>query len=233
MLGMPPWGKRTKSCMQTCHRYAHNQRTSCFRPQCSNGHNLLEYGQTFFKQVSLGASVQCPWNILHWSSNVHKRCLCDFLNFRTIILAKLSRSVNQHPSNSARLMRRFVRGLSIYVHQFSFLLIFDPNSRRVPRVGRVWLAQAHTQTFQTPPSTSCVPNGQVGPRPTPKPIALACLRRAMFIQTCAMCVFARLLSKNITRACGVSFRVLFTHPQTKPRTLNTVPTPPNPLQKVP
>jgi hypothetical protein len=34
-------------------------------------------------------------------------------NFR-IIPAKLSRSVKQHPSNSAHLMRRFVRGISIY-----------------------------------------------------------------------------------------------------------------------
>jgi hypothetical protein len=48
-----------------------------------------------------------------------------------------------------------------------------------------------------------------------------------------MCVIARLLSKNITRASGVNFRALFTHPQTKPRALNTASTPPNPLQKAP
>jgi hypothetical protein len=82
-------------------------------------------------------------------------------------------------------------------------LISEPNPRRVPRVGRVWLAQAHTQAFQTPPSAGCVLNGQVGPRPSPKPIALACLERAVCIQTCVMCAFARLLSKNITRASGV------------------------------
>jgi hypothetical protein len=35
-----------------------------------------------------------------------------------IIPAKLSRSAKQHPSNSAHLLRRFVRGLSIYVYQF-------------------------------------------------------------------------------------------------------------------
>jgi hypothetical protein len=35
-----------------------------------------------------------------------------------IIPAKLSRNAKQHPSNSAHLMRRFVRGLSIYVYQF-------------------------------------------------------------------------------------------------------------------
>jgi hypothetical protein len=55
----------------------------------------------------------------------------------------------------------------------------------------------------------------------------------MFIQTCVMCVFARLLSKNITTACGVNFRALLTHPQTKPRALNTAPTLPNPIQKAP
>jgi hypothetical protein len=32
-----------------------------------------------------------------------------------------------------------------------------------------------------------------------------------------MCVFARFLSKNITRAYGVNFRALFVHSQTKPR----------------
>jgi hypothetical protein len=48
-----------------------------------------------------------------------------------------------------------------------------------------------------------------------------------------MCVFARFLSKNITHANGVNFRALYTHPQTKPRALNTAPTPPNLLLKVP
>jgi hypothetical protein len=48
-----------------------------------------------------------------------------------------------------------------------------------------------------------------------------------------MSVFARLFSKNITRANGVNFRARFTHPQTQPRALNMVPTPPNPLQKAP
>jgi hypothetical protein len=43
------------------------------------------------------------------------------------------------------------------------------------------------------------------------------IQRAAFIQTCVMCVFARLLSKNITRASGVNFRALFAYPQTKAR----------------
>jgi hypothetical protein len=46
-----------------------------------------------------------------------------------------------------------------------------------------------------------------------------------------MCVFARLLSENITRANGVNFRALLTHPQTKPCALKTAPTPPNSVQK--
>jgi hypothetical protein len=45
--------------------------------------------------------------------------------------------------------------------------------------------------------------------------------------------FTRLLSKSITGACGVNFRALCTHPQTKFRALNTAPTPPTPLQQVP
>jgi hypothetical protein len=46
-----------------------------------------------------------------------------------------------------------------------------------------------------------------------------------------MCVFTRLLSKNITRACGLNFRALFTHSQAKPRALNTAQTLPNPLRQ--
>jgi hypothetical protein len=41
----------------------------------------------------------------------------NYVNLR-IISAKLSRSAKQHPSNSAHLMRWFVRGLSKYVYQF-------------------------------------------------------------------------------------------------------------------
>jgi hypothetical protein len=45
------------------------------------------------------------------------RFVMHYFNLR-IIPAKLSRSAKQHPSISAHLMRRFVRGLSIYVYQF-------------------------------------------------------------------------------------------------------------------
>jgi hypothetical protein len=70
-----------------------------------------------------------------------------------MIPAKLSRSAKQHPSNSAHFMRR-CEGVCRYIFtKSSFLLTSEPSSRRVPCVGRVWLAQAHTQAFQTPPST--------------------------------------------------------------------------------
>jgi hypothetical protein len=42
-----------------------------------------------------------------------------------------------------------------------------------------------------------------------------------------------MFSKYISRACGVTFRALFTHPQTKPSELNMAPTPLNLLQQVP
>jgi hypothetical protein len=115
----------------------------------------------------------------------------------------------------------------------SFLLIYKPNSRCVPRVGRVLLAQAHTQAFQTPPSTLCFAFGQVGPRPSPKPIALAYLHPEILISTCVMWVSIRLFFRHITRACGVNFHYPSTHPQIKPCALNAASTLPNPLQQVP
>jgi hypothetical protein len=138
------------------------------------------------------------------------------------------------PSNTRRIRLTSwddLCGVCRYMFTNSLLLLISkPNSRRTPRVGRVWLAQSHTQAFPTSPSTWCVPNGQVGPRPSPRPIAPTYLQRAVFIQTCAMWVLTRLLSKNITRASGVNFLALSTHPQTKPRALSTAPTPPSPLQ---
>jgi hypothetical protein len=108
-----------------------------------------------------------------------------------------------------------------------FLLNYKPNSRRVPRLGRVWLAQAHTTLFNV-----MHPKRLSWTSPLPKanrPRLVA----ACNVETSVMWVFTRLLFKYITRACGVNFRALFTHPQTKPRQLNTAPTPPNPLQQVP
>jgi hypothetical protein len=73
------------------------------------------------------------------------RCFVNCLNLQ-IIPAKLSRSAKQHPSNSAHLKGADLCGVCRYiVTNSSLLLTSEPNSRRVPRVGRVWLAQAHTQ----------------------------------------------------------------------------------------
>jgi hypothetical protein len=116
----------------------------------------------------------------------------------------------------------------------SFLLIYKPIFRRVPRMGRVWLTHAHIQAFQTPPTVNVT-------RPKwpswASPITKACRprpsQRAVFIQTCVMWAFTRLFSKYITRACGANFHAPFTRPQTKPRALNTASTPPNLLQQVP
>jgi hypothetical protein len=49
------------------------------------------------------------------------------MNYRylQIVNAKLSRCAKQHPSNSGHLMRRFVRGLSICVHQLSIRAYFQ------------------------------------------------------------------------------------------------------------
>jgi hypothetical protein len=131
-----------------------------------------------------------------------------FVNYHKFhnIRAKLSRYAKQHPSNSAHLMRRFC---GVFRYKFTNLFIittdvYKPDSRDVPRVGQMWLVEPHTQAFQIPPSMYCVPNGQVGPRPSPKPIALAYLKRALFIQTCARWAFTCLLSKYITRACVTS-----------------------------
>jgi hypothetical protein len=39
------------------------------------------------------------------------------------------------------------RSVDTLLTNFSFLMMYMPNSRRVPRVGRVWLAKAHTQAI--------------------------------------------------------------------------------------
>ena len=62
---------------------------------------------------------------------------------------------------------------------------------------------------------------------------LAYLQRALLISARVTGAFARLLLKNINRACGVIFHALFTRPQTQLRALITAPTSPNHLQKSP
>jgi hypothetical protein len=51
------------------------------------------------------------------------RFVMNYLNLRNIP-AKLGRSAKQHPSNLAHFMRRFVRGLSIYVYPFFISIDF-------------------------------------------------------------------------------------------------------------
>jgi hypothetical protein len=128
---------------------------SCFRPQCSSNHCFHKPQRTkiwskLFQTGTDGRVFSMRVKRLYSRvKNFTNKFSLNYLNFRNIP-SKLSRAAKQYPSNSAHLMTRFVRGVSIYVHQF---FIPEPNSRRVPRVGRVWLAQAHTQAFQTPPST--------------------------------------------------------------------------------
>jgi hypothetical protein len=58
--------------------------------------------------------VECICSIVQKPTH---RSVMNYFNLQ-ITPAKLSRSAKQHPSKSAHLLRRFVRGLSIYVYQF-------------------------------------------------------------------------------------------------------------------
>jgi hypothetical protein len=58
--------------------------------------------------------VECTYSGVQTLTN---RFYMNYFNLR-IILAKLSRGAKQHPSNSAHLMRRSVRGLSMHVYKF-------------------------------------------------------------------------------------------------------------------
>jgi hypothetical protein len=75
------------------------------------------------------AEVQTPSNQLYM----------NYFNLQ-IIPAKLSRSAKQHPSNSAHLIRRFVRGLSIYIDQSFILTDFRPYfpTRATRGAGACW-----------------------------------------------------------------------------------------------
>jgi hypothetical protein len=113
VLDMRLWGERTKYCVcRLTTDVRINQRQGAF-------------GQNVLTIITSPNRVKPFLNICHWtrlfnarrthllrSSNPHKTIPMNYSNFR-IIPAKLSRSAKQHPSNSAHLMRRFVRGLSI------------------------------------------------------------------------------------------------------------------------
>jgi hypothetical protein len=79
------------------------------------------------------------------SSNIHTYLFCDLLLF-TNYSGTVEPQCKQHPSNSAHLVRRFVRGLSIHIYQFFILNDFCELDSR--RVGRMWLAQAYAQQWR-------------------------------------------------------------------------------------
>jgi hypothetical protein len=62
VLGMPLWGKCTKSRILIYHRYAHNPSASCFRSERSNDHNLLKNCQLSLKCIPLDPPFQCASN---------------------------------------------------------------------------------------------------------------------------------------------------------------------------
>jgi hypothetical protein len=63
------------------------------------------------------------------------RFVMNYLHLQ-FIPAKLSRSAKQHPSKSAHLVRRFVRGLSIHVYQFFIPTDFVPSL--IPDACHAW-----------------------------------------------------------------------------------------------
>jgi hypothetical protein len=114
--------------------------------------------------------------------------------------------------------------------KFSFLQISEPNSRRVSRVGGCgWHKQIPQHSKHHRQRDASLTHKLDLAPPRSQSSSHVYIVQCLFKP--ASCAF--LFSKNITRACGVNFRALFTLPQTKPRALNTAPTPPNALQKSP
>jgi hypothetical protein len=151
-------------------------------------------------------------------------------------------SLKAEPSNTRRIRRTSqgnLRGVYRFLFtNFSFLLIYKPNPRRVPRVAGV----VDTSTYPSFPYTaerqrhaSQTAKLDLAPRQSQSPLpiyySVHCLPCSMWVFTRLFWVFTRLFSRNITRACGVNSHAPFTHPQTKPRALNTAYTPPKPSNK--
>jgi hypothetical protein len=112
-----------------------------------------------------------------------------------------------------------------------FLLNYKPSSQRVPRVGRVWLAQAHTQALKSPSTTRNVmrPKRPSWTSPLTKanrPHLFTAYNVYPDLRHAGLYLLA---FPNITRSCGVNSCAPCTHPQTNLRAINTAPTPPNPL----
>jgi hypothetical protein len=75
------------------------------------------------------------------------------VNYFRIIAAKLSRSAKKHPSYSARIMRRVVRGLSIYVYQFLIPTHFQAQFQACAARGA---GVVGTSTYPSIPNTNNV-----------------------------------------------------------------------------
>jgi hypothetical protein len=107
-------------------------------------------------------------------SNTHKQFFSDLFYFLGYS-GKAEPQCQATPVEFGSPHDVIVRGLCRYMFTtYSVLLIYKPNSWRVTRVGRVRLAQEHTQACQTPPSTWCVLYGQrakldLGPRQNKSP----------------------------------------------------------------
>jgi hypothetical protein len=79
-------------------------------------HNLLKYSQNLFQTGTVGRVFSVRVERTYFGAQKATNDFVNYFNFR-IIPEELSRSAKQHPSNSAHLMRPFVRDLSIYVKQ--------------------------------------------------------------------------------------------------------------------
>jgi hypothetical protein len=114
-------------------------------------------------------------------------------------------------------MRRFVRGLSIYVYQF-----FIPTDlqAQLPTCATRGAGVVGTSKYPSIPNTivnAMRPKRSSWTSPLPK------ANRHRLFTTCSAdpnprhVEFTHLSSKYITRACGVNVSALSTHPHTKPR----------------
>jgi hypothetical protein len=110
-----------------------------------------------------------------------------------------------------------------------FLLFEKGNDvrRRVPRVGRVSVAQAYAPSIPNTSSTRCgsrIPKSLLdlayANRPHP-------IEECMISKTGIMLGSTRLLSKYNARAGGMNSHAPFTNPQTMPHAFNTASTPPS------
>jgi hypothetical protein len=143
----------------------------------------------------------------------------------------MSLIAEQHPSNS-----EFSGACQYKLINSSILLIYRPR-RVILDVCHAWGGYGwHKYTPKAPSIPDTTVNKMRPKRPSWNSLLTKANRPRLFIAcrvypTCVMWFLTRLIPKYITRACSMNFSALFTHPQTKPRTLNTAP--PNIFQQVP